>query len=86
LYDIYFAKELFQQTEFILEKILRLERYIFGDQHVFVGHRFNELAQLHQIQGHTEKATHFYQKASQILQRPFGEEYPYFMFKPSIEK
>jgi tetratricopeptide (TPR) repeat protein len=73
LYDIYFAKELFQQTVFILEKILRLERYIFGDQHVFVGRRFNELAQLHQIQGHAEKATHFYQKASQILQRPFGE-------------
>jgi len=54
LYDIYFAKELFQQTEFILEKISGLERYLFGDQHVLVGRRFNELAWLYQIQGHIE--------------------------------
>lgn len=73
LYDIYFAKELFHQTEFILEKILRLERYLFGDQHVLVGRRFNELAWLHQIQGNAEKANCFYQKASQILQHSFEE-------------
>jgi len=70
---IYFAKELFQQTEFILEKISRLERYLFGDQHVLVGRRFNELAWLYQIQGHIERANNFYQKASQIFQHSFGE-------------
>lgn len=73
LYDIYFAKELFQQTKFILEKILRLERYLFGDQHVLVGRRFNELAWLHQIQGNAEEANCFYQKASQIFQHSFEE-------------
>lgn len=73
LYDIYFAKELFQQTEFILKKILRLERYLFGDQHVLVGRRFKELALLHQIQGDVEEANRFYQKASQTFQHSLGE-------------